>query len=173
MTELPQPLSLQVVTSPQLLQRVADVIVSREMGAARRVLVLVGPLVGALILASSIGWLVGVDLFEAALIGGYGFIGAAIGFILVRRSLGRRTMGIQATSALRRRAAGIELGPEGVTLAARTLPWAEVSWLARWKDCTLVHFSAADALVIPDAALPSGVTHDVLAARIAAWKAPG
>ncbi|NJS40363.1 MAG: hypothetical protein HC783_16705 [Rhodobacteraceae bacterium] len=173
MTDLPPPLSLQVTTSPHLLQRVADVIVSREMGAARRILVLVGPLIGAMILASSIGWLVGVSLFEAALVGSYGFIGAAIGFVLVRRSLGRRTMSIQATSALRQRAAGIELGPEGVTLAARTLPWADVSQLARWKDCTLVHFSAADALVIPDAALPPGTSPEALATRIAAWKAPG
>jgi hypothetical protein len=170
-TVTPPALTLGVTLPADLQHRASTVIVSREMGPWRRLLGLVVPMTGAFALSLLMGWLLELQLSDAGLVGMYGFIGAVVGFVLIRRVLTRRMLRVQSTSAFRQSEVGVQLDDSGLTFTARTLPWAAVWGLARWNDCTLVHFSAADALVIPDSALPPGTTPQTLATDIEAWKA--
>jgi hypothetical protein len=168
---IPPALMLGIKLPADMQYRASTVIVSREMGPWRRLLGLVVPMAGAFALSFLMGWILELPLSDAGLVGLYGFIGAVVGFVLIRRVLARRMVRIQSTSAFRQSEVGVQLDEGGLTFTARTLPWAAVSGLARWNGCTLVHFSAADALVIPDSALPPGTTPQTLAADIEVWKA--
>lgn len=176
MTDLPpqkpvQSLTLTVTPSARLRNEVAARLISHEMGRLRNGAVPAVPALGALLLAVPAGWLIGVSLSDAATIGLYSFAGAAIGFLLLRRGLKRRALGGLSGSALSNRPMTLDLDETGVTIAAQTLPWSTVLRIDRYADNTLILFSAADGLVIPDADLPDGMSPRTLADLVAKWKA--
>lgn len=153
-----------------LRQQIATSIVSREMGRWRNAAVPVVPALGAALVSAPTGWLLGLPPGTAIILGLYGFVGAALGFFVLRRWLNARSQRILANSALLNRPTGLVLGDSGLTITATTLAWGTVARTERWKGCTLLYFSDADALVIPDAALSDGSSPEGLVARIAAWR---
>lgn len=144
----------------------------RQLGALGRVLVMMlAPLAGGMIVVLGMAWMIGERLEQAAIICLYAYFGIMFGMILAQKIWARRYGRLYASSQMRNLASPITMDDSGITFQPRHLPWGAVSTTARWKDCTLVHFSSIDALAIPDADLPLGQTPTTFAAPIAEWKA--
>ncbi len=95
---------------------------------------------------------------------------AAMVFILYQNIAYRRARRDLAGSALRNTPMTATFSSEGLILRTGPIPLAGATTL-RWHDGTIVQFSALDGLLIPDADLPSDLSPEALAARIAGWKA--
>ena len=131
-----------------LLPDVAGVAAALGLSAARGL-----PLMDGLLLAFAT--LVGLNLANHAL-----------GLIYLPRF--RKEL---ASSALTSRPVSVHLSALGLSTEAHTYDWRDVVGITRFNGLTLVNFSTADCIPIPDGDLPAGVTPELLAARIAVWKA--
>jgi len=165
------PISLTINLPPAQAIAAGQAMASRKMGPLGRLSVMMlAPLAGGMIVVLGLAWLMGERLDAAALLFLYAYFGIMAGLIIAQRIWGRRYARLYGRSQMRNLPAPITLDDSGITFHPRHLPWDAVSKTARWKDCTLVHFSSVDALAIPDADLPTGETPETLAARIAKWK---
>ena len=141
----------------------------RATWTERRLVVLGIPVPLALCSGLGIAWLLGYPLGSAGMVALYTVLGGLIGTIVAARLQVRRFRALYATSTLAARAQPVSLSEAGVSLEARLLPWSEISGQSRWKAATLLHFSAVDALVIPDRDLPADLSPEDLHARVATW----
>lgn len=167
--DLPAPFALTATLPPDRANRAATLLLRRETGGLREAAVPLVPAIGALLLSVPAGWPIGVTLSDAAIVGLCGYGCAAIVLVSLRWVLTRRTLRVLAGSALRLAPTPLVRDENGGAFAARTLPRSAVAATTRWQDCTLVRFSAADALALPDADLPSGIGPETLATRTATW----
>ena len=166
------PISLTITLPPAQALAAGQEMASRQLGPMGRLSVMMlAPLGGGMITVLGLAWMMGERLETAALFCLYAYFGIMAGLIIAQRIWGRRYGRIYASSQMRKLPAPITMDDSGITFHPRHLPWATVSKTARWKDCTLVHFSSVDALAIPDTDLPMGETPESFAARIAKWKA--
>lgn len=161
---------LKLTATPSELLAVSTALLDRATWTERRVILLAIPLPMALASGLGLAWLRGIPLSSAALVAVYTLLGGLIGMIFASRLQARRYRTLFSASSLRSRAVPVTLSGDGLQLEARQLPWAEVSGSSRWRGATLLHFSAVDALVIPDRDLPPDMTPDALQQRVAAWK---
>ncbi len=114
---------------------------------------------------------VNVTLDDGGLVALYASIGAIFGNMAALYLFGRHYRSLLAASALQKAPASVTLSADGVTLGSGALlAWSAVTAVTRWKGLTLLQFSPVDALVIPDANLPPGMTPEALSARIAQWR---
>lgn len=93
------------------------------------------------------------------------------GQILLSRDATRHFRRLLSGSAFFRRPSPATLSRDGLTLEARTWPWAEITAISRLDGLTMLQFSDVDAVTILDTDLPPGMTPADLATRIAGWKA--
>jgi hypothetical protein len=162
---------LTIALPPERQIAVGNILTSRYLGGGGRLLVLLVPLGFCLAFGLGITWFNGSHLMDGHLIATYGFIGAVIGLVLMQRLSARRYARVLGTSANRTKPAMVSLAQAGIRFRASDLPWDAVSQTGQWQDCTLIQFSALDALVIPDADLPDDLSPAAFAAHIADWKA--
>lgn len=156
-------------TAPEIVGA-GQAITHRAMGKARLMLMFVLVLIGGTAFGQGIAWVTGIAAIDAMLVSVYSLLGAMVTFFLTayfnRRSYGQ----ILNTSAFRQSPCPITLSSDGLNYEPRTLPWSGITSVGRWKNCTLLHFSPADALVIPDRDLPAPETPETFAARIESWR---
>ncbi len=144
---------------------------SRSLGRLGRLAFLVVPLITAFAFGLGMTHLMGIRLTDGGLIALYTFLGGAVGVIVTQVLWSRRYARLFAASALRRAPVPVILSAEGLALQQRDpLPWSALSRVSRWKDITLIQYSAVDAIVIRDADLPDGLAPADLASRIAGWQ---
>jgi hypothetical protein len=160
---------LSLTTSPQERMAASTAMLDKRTWAERRLVVLGLPLPLALGSGIGVAWLMGDPLGAAGLVALYTVLGGLIGTIIGSRFLARRYRGLYATSTLAARAQPVSLSDEGLCLQARRLPWSDISGQSRWKQATLLHFSAVDALVIPDRDLPADLSLEDFQAQVAKW----
>jgi hypothetical protein len=163
--------SLQLLTPPADLLAAATATADRADWGFRRLILFAVPLPMAMGFGIGIAHILGQPVADAAMVALYTFVGGFIGLTLSSRVIARRHARHFATSALRRQPLPVTLSDAGVTFTKREVPWPGIQGTTRWRDNTLLHFSAVDILVIPDRDLPAGLTPDDLAARIAEWRA--
>ena len=108
----------------------------------------------------------GPALFVAAVT----LFAVALAWHLLARAFARGQIASIASSALHALPSGVVLSAKGIALDARQFRWDQTCGTTRLPGATLVDFSALSALVIPDTALPPGLTPEALATQIAAWK---
>lgn len=162
-------LHLVLSVPPTRLLDAGQAMARRFHGLKTRVLLALTLFTAGLTSGLIIAYVFGVPWLVAALISVYALLGAILATALFQRLSARRYRAVFATSTLRQQAVPVTLSDAGITFGVRALPWSAVTHAARWQDCTLVHFSPVDALVIPDAALGE-LPPETLATRIADWK---
>ena len=166
------PLGLTITLPPAKAMAAGNYMLQRHLGPMGRLTVMMlAPLAGGMIVVLGVAWLFGDSLAEAAIICLYAYFGIIFGLVIAQKIWMRRYGRMLFGSPMRNLPAPITMDDSGITFHPRHLPWGAVSTIARWKDCTLLHFSSVDALAIPDTDLPPGETPDSFAARIADWKA--
>lgn len=69
-----------------------------------------------------------------------------------------------------RTSTSVTLGPSGIVADGAPIAWPEILETLHLRGATLLLLLPDSGIAIPDTALPPGLTHDALAARIAAWK---
>ncbi len=119
----------------------------------------------------TIAWLIGQQsLADAGLISLYAVIGGVIGLFITSRWLSHRLSRTLAASPLRGASVKVVLSDAGITPAPRSLRWADIIDVQRHKAETLILLSPIEAIVLPDADLPQGVTAEQLRNQIALWR---
>ena len=161
---------LTLSTAPEERLAASTAMLDRVTGVERRLLVVGIPLPFALVGALGIAWVMAYPLVEAAIVALYTVLMGLIGMIIAARLQARRVGALFSASTLMRLAQPVRLSETGVGLEARHLPWSAITGQSRWKQTTLLHFSAVDALVIPDRDLPVGMTAEALQAQVAKWR---
>ena len=165
-------LDLTITLPPAKAVKAGVYLQQRHLGPLGRLAVMMlAPLAGGALFAFGFAWLIGESWLTAGIIGLYTYFGITIGFVVAQNIWFRRQRHLLTRSQMRNLPSPITMDDSGITFHPRHLPWDAVSTTARWKDCTLVHFTAIDALAIPDTDLPPGETPETFAARIAQWKA--
>ncbi len=71
-----------------------------------------------------------------------------------------------------RQGAEITLTPQGLVIEAKLFPWDAGEGTSRMPGVTVLHLGVIDAIAVPDADLPPGLTPEALAARIEGWRSP-
>ncbi|MCB6179528.1 hypothetical protein LHP98_15500 [Rhodobacter sp. Har01] len=161
---------LRLTASPAQLVAAGQHLSQRRFGLSQRLALAALLIGGGLLFGGGISILFGTPWLAALVISLYASLGTILAGILAFRLNQRRFLTAFSVSDLRARPVGLTLSPEGLTVEPRSLAWASVTATSRWQAATLLHFGTADALVIPDADLPPGLTPETLAAQIAAWK---
>ena len=165
-------ISLRLLTPTADLLAAATATADRSAWGFRRLIMFAVPLPMAMGFGIGIAHILGQPVTDAAMVALYTCIGGLVGLSLASRLITRRYASHFAVSGLRRQPLPVILSDAGVTFTTREVPWSGIHGTSRWKDNTLLHFSSVDILVIPDRALPPGLTPGDLAARVADWRAP-
>ena len=165
------PLHLSLAATPGQIFDVAAHLSAQEQGRGWRRWGMVpaaaaGPLLAG-VLAGAMAVPVNPVIFGALI----GTGAMMVGQYLLSRDAMRHYRRVLSGSAFFRRPSPATLAPDGLTLGARTWPWAEITAVSRLNGQTLLQFSAVDAVTILDTDLPPGLTPADLATRIAGWKA--
>jgi hypothetical protein len=165
-------IALRLTAPPADLLMAAATLADRAAWSYRRLLVLALPLPLAFAFGLGMAHLNGQPLGGAALVVLYSFLGGFLGLILANRLFARRYKQLFTASSLRQKPCPVILSEVGLTFEPRQLLWSDIQGTARWRDNTLLHFSAVDALVIPDRDLPQVLSWEALAAQIEKWRNP-
>lgn len=166
MTEI----ALRLSASTDELLAASTAMLDRAAWWERRLMFLAIPTPLAFAGGLGIAWLMGYPLGAAGLVAIYTSLGGAIGTALALRLHGRRYRHLFARSTLRAQPVPVTLSETGLAFGPRDLPWTTVGAVSRWRHATLLHFSAVDALVIPDRDLPPDLSPDALRARVDGWR---
>ncbi|HMS95636.1 MAG TPA: hypothetical protein PKA03_10520 [Tabrizicola sp.] len=148
----------------------ANALVDRASWIYRRIVIIAIPVPLALALGVGIALIEGRPLGPAFLVSLYTILGGYFGLIVASRLFMWRLKVQFSASTLKRQPCPVTLSEAGVTFEIRHLPWSATLGTTRWKNNTLLHFSAIDALLIPDRDLPTGVTPALLSDQILAWR---
>lgn len=163
-------LNLTTTATADEILGMSQVLAHRALGKARILLLYVLILIGGAAFGQAIAWLAGIAPIDAFLVSIYAVMGAILTFFVASHQNRKAYSRMLHTSAFRQSACPITFSNEGLLYERRPLPWSAVTKVGRWKSCTLLHFSPADALVIPDRDLPASETPESFAARVEEWR---
>lgn len=166
MTEI----ALRLTASTDELLGASTAMLDRAAWWERRLMFLAIPTPLAFAGGLGVAWLMGYPLGAAGLVAIYTALGGAIGTALALRLHGRRYRRLFARSTLRAQSVPVTLSEAGLAFGPRDLPWTAIGAVSRWRQATLLHFSAVDALVIPDRDLPPDLPPAALTAQVNGWR---
>jgi len=164
-------LTLILLTPPKQRFDAEVMLQQRFLGLPSVVLLILAMQIGSLVAASAYAHARVLPVAAVTPIAAVAALGASFTFILFQNWFGRRLRRELVRSRLLQAPLNLTLSNEGLVLGYHRLPWVSVGAVQRWNDSTILTFSRADGLVIPDNALPAGMTPEALAAQIADWKA--